>query len=77
MNSQELLRFELRDYFTSFLVQGREGCVTRRILVPGPGIRPVPPAMEVWHPNHWATREFLHHYLNTYLIFYLYGCTGP
>ena len=34
MNIQELLHFELRHYFTSFLVQGREGCVTRRILVP-------------------------------------------
>ena len=30
----------------------------RRILVPQPGIKPVPPAMEVWSPNHWTAREF-------------------
>ena len=29
------------------------------ILVPQPGIRPVPPAMKVWSPNHGTTREFL------------------
>ena len=28
-----------------------------RILVPGPGIEPVPPAMEVESPNHWITKE--------------------
>ena len=29
-----------------------------RILVPEPGIEPMPPAMEVWSPNHRTTREF-------------------
>ena len=29
-----------------------------RILVPWPGIKPVSPALEVWSPNHWITREF-------------------
>ena len=28
------------------------------ILVPQPGIEPVPPAMEARSPNHWTTREF-------------------
>ena len=27
------------------------------ILVPWPGIEPAPPTLEVWHLNHWATRE--------------------
>ena len=28
-----------------------------RILVPQPGIEPVPPAVEVWSLNHWTTKE--------------------
>ena len=32
-------------------------CVARRILVPWPGIKPVPPAVEVQSLNHWTTRE--------------------
>ena len=27
------------------------------ILVPQPGIEPVPPAVEAWSLNHWTTRE--------------------
>ena len=27
------------------------------ILVPRPGIEPVPPTVEAWSPNHWTTRE--------------------
>ena len=30
-----------------------------RILVPQPGIEPVPPAVEVQSPNHWTTGEVL------------------
>ena len=30
-----------------------------RILVPQPGIEPVPPAVEVQSPNHWTTKEVL------------------
>ena len=33
-------------------------CTACRILVPRPGIETVPPAVEVWSPNHWTTREF-------------------
>ena len=29
-------------------------------LVPWPGIEPEPPALGVWHLNHWTTREVLH-----------------
>ena len=29
------------------------------ILVPGPGIEPLPPAVEAWSLNHWTTREVL------------------
>ena len=25
--------------------------------LPQPGVEPVPPALEGWSPNHWATRE--------------------
>ena len=28
------------------------------VLVPQPGIEPLPPAVEVQSPNHWTTREF-------------------
>jgi len=28
------------------------------LIVPQSGIKPVPPAVEVWSPNHWTTREF-------------------
>ena len=29
------------------------------ILVPSPGIEPVPAAMEAWSLNHWSMKEFL------------------
>ena len=29
-----------------------------RILVPQPGIEPVPLAVKAWNPNHWTAREF-------------------
>ena len=39
---------------------GGEGlsCMAYWILVPQPGIELGPPALEVWCPNHWTTREF-------------------
>ena len=33
---------------------GHEAC---GILAPGPGIKPVPPALEVQSLNHWTSRE--------------------
>ena len=32
--------------------------VARGILVPGPGIEPVPPVVAAQSRNHWTTREF-------------------
>ena len=32
--------------------------MTYGILVPRPGIEPVPPAVEAQSPNHWTAREF-------------------
>ena len=32
--------------------------VACRILVPPPGIKPMPPAVEAWSSNHWTAREF-------------------
>ena len=28
------------------------------VLVPGPGIEPMSPAVDVQNPSHWAAREF-------------------
>ena len=33
-------------------------CVACGILVPRPGIVPMPPAVEAQSPNHWTAREF-------------------
>ena len=32
-------------------------CLACGILVPQPGIQPVPPAVEAWSLNHWTARE--------------------
>ena len=46
---------------------------TSGILVPWPGIRPVPPALETWSLNHWITREVLYIHINFYYILSSYG----
>ena len=33
------------------------GCVACGILVPDPGIKPMPSAVETWSLTHWAARE--------------------
>ena len=33
-------------------------CMACRILIPYPGIKPMPPEVEAWSLNHWPTREF-------------------
>ena len=43
---------------TVFFVLFCFGHAACKILVPPPGIEPVPPAVEVRSPNHWTTREF-------------------
>ena len=30
-----------------------------KILIPRPGIKPAPPALEAWSLNHWTAREVL------------------
>ena len=40
--------------FLVFLGLRRTAC---GILVPRPGIEPVPPVVEAWSPNHWTARE--------------------
>ena len=49
------------------------GCVACGILVPRPGIEPVPPAVEAWSPNHWTVREFpiWIFFCNLFLVFKL------
>ena len=39
---------------------GPHGVTTRGILVPQPGIEPVPPAGEVQSPKHWTAKEVSH-----------------
>ena len=34
-------------------------CATCRIIIPRPGIEPVPSAVKAQSPNHWTAREFL------------------
>ena len=35
----------------------RSCCTACRLLVPPPGIEPMPPAVEAWSLNRWAARE--------------------
>ena len=32
-------------------------CIAGGILVPGPGIEPMPSAAKAWSPTHWTARE--------------------
>ena len=43
----------------SFFLGGGAHRVARGILVPRPGIEPIPPAVEARSPNHWTSREVL------------------
>ena len=52
-----LLKFEIKNTF------GGEEHSTRGILVPQPGIKPVPPPLAAWSLNHQTAREFSNHYL--------------
>ena len=57
---------------------GRLAC---RILVPQPGIEPMPPAVEARSPNHWATREvpdqvFSNHFIKRVLLKQNLMCMG-
>ena len=41
------------------------------ILVPQPGIEPVPPALEAWSLNHWTTKEVPFLWPPSHLCFFL------
>ena len=49
-------------------------CAACGTLVPQPGVKPVPPAVEAWSLNHWTTREVPEHYFficfSTFLYFW-------
>ena len=49
-----------------FFIQDLSCHVARGILIPPPGIEPVPPALEAQSLNHWTARE-----VPDYLIFIL------
>ena len=52
--------FDLLGLFVFFLFLFLAApCAAYRILVPRPGIEPVPPTVEAWSPNHWTAREVL------------------
>ena len=46
----------VQEILFSYWVSSPRAC---GILDPGPGIKPVPPAVEAQSPNHWTTREVL------------------
>ena len=48
-----------RGFFLSLSLSFLFGGLACGILVPRPGIEPGPPAVEVWRPNHWTSREVL------------------
>ena len=49
--------FSIRFFFPFFFFFGQEAC---RILVPRPGIEPLPPEVEARSFDHWNTREVPH-----------------
>ena len=66
---KKTLLFQLSNFvyllFFLFLAMPYTAC---EILVPQPGIKPMPPAVEAWSLNHWTTRE-VPVYLPLFLIF--------
>ena len=52
------------------LFSGFFGCPECGILIPQPGIEPVPPAVEAWSSNHWTSGEF-----STYAFFFFNLCS--
>ena len=57
LGSSTLLQFYISIFW------GRPHHVACRILVPQPGIEPMPPAVEVWCLSHWTVREVPHNTL--------------
>ena len=46
------------------------------ILVPHPGIEPVPPALEAQSPNRWTAGEFPGNSFFKFIYLFIYGCVG-
>ena len=44
----------MKTFFFFFLLSHAAG----KILVPQPGIKPMPPVVEPQSPNHWTAKEF-------------------
>ena len=53
--------FSLKKKFFFLIYAHHEAC---GILVPQPGVEPMPPAVEAWSLSHWTTREVLHTHTN-------------
>ena len=45
---------DLKKFFLAVLLACKILVPACKILVPGPRIEPMPPAAEVWSPNHWT-----------------------
>ena len=80
-NLVSMLRFLLlQTVFVSFLLflvfflAVLRGMWESRILVPWPGIEPVPPAVEVRSPNHWTTKESLYMMSILWNLLFLVAC---
>ena len=73
MNKQRYLRCFLTFYilFLTILFFFLPCYVERGILVPLPGIKPSPPALEVQSPSHWTTRKSLVLYFDVIFVMYL------
>ena len=55
----------LHDNFVCLFAFGYTIC---RILVPQPGVEPLPPAVEAWIPNHWSPGNPLHDNLKNNIV---------
>ena len=50
-------------------------CDAYGILVPQPGVKPYPPAVDMQSPNHWIAREFPPDIFKTHGFYFLYRQT--
>ena len=60
--------------FFKFLFYFWSHCMAWGILVPRPGIEPMPPAVEVQSPNHWTAREVpMHSFSYSFPLWFITG----
>ena len=72
-------RLKLLDYMVVFCFSFRPHCAKCGILVPQPGIKPVPPALGVQNLNHWTAREVpIFRGVFCFVLFFKFilGCLG-